>query len=227
MVLNFASLPMSPVGTLGFCLGDYCRFHVTHDEGMWDEHGVPEGKPCACVFPPGTSTPRVLHEQAALLDEAALRRFVECERKVWSPCAELDPREPALMSDMFFSSEIKLFVYAAHAARPASLVARLDRWAELVRPHVRIFLAEPTLCEAVLADAGLGAADTPTAVAEDSTGGHNGGQRTKWRLSDMQRGGAAKAAAPGLDAELLRSFLEVVARKAGLGAEAARLLREA
>lgn len=238
-LVHFASLPMESVG-LGNSLGDFCRFIVAQDDApsrkllrlgvsgaaakadastlaAQQSADVDDEALCLCVLAPEADVTgaSVLRNSSVLADREALHRFVDTERKTWSPPVELDVREPLIMCDMFFSPEIKLFVFAAHAHRPRGLLEQLGRLAELVRPLVRIYIAEPTLCEPVMLDAGLRASDAPTVFADDTRGTHHGGRPNKYRMVDMPG-----MSVPGvLDLARLRQFLAMVAKKAGASAE--------
>ena len=166
---------------------------------------------------------------------AAVRAFVEAHRKAWSPVAELDLREPLVMCDMYFSDELKLFVFAGHhTGRPQPLVERLDRWAKFLRPHARLYLCDPLLCEPVLAEFGLAPAHAPTAVAYDTKAAREGAVECRWRMADLygaagpprpsSQGLQGGVAAATLDVAMLTKFVVAVCKlRTPLGAGAAQL----
>ena len=220
---HFASLPMEEVG-LGHCVGDYCRFIVAPlDAPTWAELASrcnaarQRAAPSIALV---VMAPRdelkgaaVLCNEKALADAAAVQAFVEAERKAWAPCEELDVRDSRLMSDMYFSPEVKVFVFAAHAQRPRALLETLNALARALKPHVRIYLAEPGLCEAVLSEFGLQRSDAPTAVAEDTRATQRGETATKWRMIDLARP-SAQPTGQALDVKLLSEFIALVTQKA-------------
>ena len=235
-MLSFAALPMTEVG-LGHQLGDYCRFVVApSDEAsravlqLDRKHPYAkaagddaEGACCLCVLPPGADAAdaAVLSGARALQEPAALREFLDAERKVWAPCSELDLREPLVMSEMFFSQELKLFVFAPYAQRPKALLEKLDRWARFLKPHIRIYLAEPSLCEAVMAEFGLRGSDAPTAVAYDTAAARQGVLECRWRMVDLYAG---KPPPKGeVDVGMLTKFTILIAKRTKLGVESSQL----
>ena len=253
----FAALPMAEVG-LGRQLGEYCRFVVAPSDAAAQRAlgltpgsdsaaaeaaaAEADGDACAlCVWPPDAEGAHgdgagVARGGAKLPQDAeAMRAFVEAHRKAWSPVAELDLREPLVMCDMYFSDELKLFVFAGHhTGRPQPLVERLDRWAKFLRPHARLYLCDPLLCEPVLAEFGLAPTHAPTAVAYDTKAAREGAVECRWRMADLygaagpprpsSQGLQGGVAAATLDVAMLTKFVVAVCKlRTPLGAGAAQL----
>lgn len=168
LLLQFAALPMEDLGITDHW-GDYARFVVARSDddasrevlnlaartrgGDGDDDNV-----WLWVLPPhakGANDAAILHGSAALSASGRLRQFVHVERKTWSPCLELDMRVPMLMNDMFFSDECKLIVFVQHAKRTSELFATLNAFATALKPHMRFYIGEPALCEAMLSEFGL------------------------------------------------------------------------
>ena len=132
-----------------------------------------------------------------------------------------------------------LFVFASHhAGRPQALVERLDRWARFLRPHARLYLCDPLLCEPVLAEFGLAPTHAPTAVAYDTEAAREGAVECRWRMADLYgaagpprqpqlqvaHGGGVAAPAAGLDVAMLTKFVVAVCQlRTPLGSGAAQL----
>ena len=169
----------------------------------------------------------VLTGVAALESAGAMRRFLDIERKIWTPCAEIDMREPLQLTDMHFSSELKLIVFVAHAHRPAALLERFDKWGAFLKPHVRLYLAEPALCEPMLQDVGLGLRDAPTAVCLDTMARQEGRQDAAFRMADCYN--AQRPMPPksrGLDLPMLTAWTtSILKQKTPIGERASELSR--
>lgn len=83
--------------------------------------------------------------------------------------------------------------------------------AAILKPHMRIYLAEPALCEPVLHEFGLALADAPTAIAYDTMASYGGDPQSKWRMTDLF---ASKAATRSrrLDVAMLTAFVVAIAK---------------
>ena len=205
---------------------EYCHFLVasTIDWNLATGGIESDPRPRLFVFPPKREMPVQLRDERSLRDPRLMRAFIDAERKVWSPCSELDLLDEPLMADMYYAAEVKLFVFIAHAAREDRLLSLLDRWALLLRPHVRIFLAEPYQCELVMADFGLAPADAPAVVADawaDTRGAGGTGGHTKLRMHDLP---SFDKTPKMVDLKLLRSFVNIVGRNAKVSLHALRQL---
>ena len=233
---DFASLPTEDVG-LDRQLGDYVQFIVAFADDAptrralaLDAASASGGDDACCLWvlsPQAVHPAGVLTGVAALESAGAMRRFLDIERKIWSPCAEIDMREPLQLTDMHFSSELKLIVFVAHAHRPAALLERFDKWGAFLKPHVRLYLAEPALCEPMLQDVGLGLRDAPTAVCLDTMARQEGRQDAAFRMADCYN--AQRPMPPksrGLDLPMLTAWTtSILKQKTPIGERASELSR--
>jgi hypothetical protein len=162
----------------------------------------------------GASTPRgvTLHDISALSDVESLTDFVGRERKQWTPCPELDLRDQALMAEMYFSAEVKVFILVRYGDRPVSLMAKIAGWARMLKPQVRFYLAEPELAAPILEEFGLRPDDAPTLVGYDTQGTHNDRVPGRYRMVDLY--GGKKPPVVGLDQVMMVHFVKQIAKLA-------------
>lgn len=213
----YGSLPLEKLGS--HMLGELCTFAATEDPVLIRALGVERTMETALVViadPAGTllhaladvlpSTARcILADDRQLQSLVDVRMFVDEARKVYSPCPELCLANSLRMVDVWFSHEVKVFLFLPLGARDASLLARLGEWALALRPRLRIFLADPGASAPFMADFGLSAADAPTAAALDTHG-----PLGRALLRDHLPSGVV-----GLDVAFLRQWIGCVAEAAG------------
>lgn len=223
VVALFAKLPSEQVGR--HTLGELCAFAVTASRATAHVLGIPEGAVAAVAVQTApaaveagarellsghSSVPlpngcEVCADLSLLKDAVGLRRFIDRAR--FHPCAELDFQDSLLMADMFFSKELKVFIFIALVDRCTALMSGLSSWAAVLRPRIRIYLADPCLNQPIMEDFGLTVRDAPTAVADDTIGSLG-----RFRLKDHD---VASAERSDFDLDTLRRWLQTLAKACG------------